>query len=83
MASKFRTTSAQSKKMPTLSDNKINNMQLVSPVGGPHSVRGVMGTAAMRNYRKSGVCNVQQRSERISASAAALARAQGNSKTNY
>jgi hypothetical protein len=27
MASKFRTTSAQSKKMPMLSNNKINNIQ--------------------------------------------------------
>ena len=34
--------------------------RLVSPVGGPHSLRGVVGTAAMRNCRKTGVCNVQQ-----------------------
>ena len=33
---------------------------LVSPVGGPHSLRGVVGTAVMRNCRKTGVYNVQQ-----------------------
>jgi len=33
---------------------------LVSPVGGPHSLMGVVGTAVMRNCRKTGVYNVQQ-----------------------
>ena len=28
---------------------------LVSPVGGPHSLRGVVGAAVVRNYRKTGV----------------------------
>ena len=35
-------------------------MVLVSPVGGPHSVRGVVGTAVMCNHRKTGVYNAQQ-----------------------
>jgi hypothetical protein len=33
---------------------------LVSPVGGPHSVRGVVGTAVVCNHRKTGVYNAQQ-----------------------
>ena len=37
------------------------HMLLVSPVGGPHSVRGVVGTAVMCNHRKTGVYNAQQR----------------------
>ena len=37
------------------------NVVLVSPVGGPHSVRGVVGTAVMRNHRKTDVYNAQQR----------------------
>ena len=28
---------------------------MVSPVGGPHSLRGVVGAAVVRNYRKTGV----------------------------
>ena len=33
----------------------IQLYQLVSPVGGPHSLRGVVGAAVVRNYRKTGV----------------------------
>ena len=40
-------------------------LSLVSPVGGPHSAREVVGTAAMHNCMKTGVYNAQQRSERI------------------
>jgi hypothetical protein len=32
---------------------------LVSPVGGPHSAREVVGTAAIRNCMKTGVYNAQ------------------------
>jgi hypothetical protein len=38
---------------PLISDS--DDEQLVSPVGGPHSLRGVVGEAAVRDYRKTGV----------------------------
>jgi hypothetical protein len=34
--------------------------ELASPVGGPHSVRGVVGTAVTCNHRKTGVYNAKQ-----------------------
>ena len=40
---------------------ELEGKRLVSPVGGPHSVRGVVGTAVMCNHRKTGVYyNAQQ-----------------------
>ena len=47
-----------------LQQGKMSSV-LVSPVGGPHSAREVVGTAAMHNCMKTGVYNAQQRSERI------------------